>query len=239
MILTQSELVAQEYNGISGLLQVPSAETDSSGTFRGGGLFLDKAFTPEKFNYGGEKFNTFSYGVGLTVWRWLELSYCATLLKMHKNGVKTEKAGYYNEDRRVNVKVKPLYEGRWWPAVAIGMDDVGRFERIKSGSNGNNYFQNAYVAASKHFNIKGWSLGAHLAYRYYTHDVNSDRRGMAGGITIRPSFFTPLRLVSEWDGVGVNVGVDALLWRHLFLQAALVHGKGFTGGVSYHCRMPL
>lgn len=31
---------AQEYHGTTGLLHVPSAETDSAGTFRGGGCSL-------------------------------------------------------------------------------------------------------------------------------------------------------------------------------------------------------
>ena len=163
---------------------------------------------------------------------------------MHKNADKSEKMGYYNEDRRVNVKLTPLYEGCWWPAVAVGMDDIGRFKRIKTGNNRNNYFQNIYAVASKHFDIQGWELGAHLSYRYYSNDKNRDRRGVAGGITLRPAFFVkrngnteryrPLRLIAEWDGVGVNAGADVLLWRHLFLQAALVHGRGFMGGVSYH-----
>ena len=146
--------------------------------------------------------------------------------------------GYYNEDRRVNVKVNPLYEGKWWPAIAIGMDDVGRFERIKDGNNPNNYFQNIYVAATKHFDIRGWDLGAHLAYRYYSSDVNRDRRGLAGGLTLRPALYPPLRLIAEWDGVGINAGADVLLWRHLFIQAALIHGRGFTGGIGYHYTIP-
>lgn len=221
---------AQDYNGLTGLLQVPSAETDSAGTFRGGGSFLHKEFVPAQM----PNKNTFNYYVGLTAWKWLEMSYAASLLYMHKDGDANEKMGYYNEDRRVNVKVMPLYEGRWWPAIAVGMDDVGRFDRIKSGRNGNNYYQNIYITGTKFFNIRGYELGAHLTYRYYSSIKNKDRRGMAGGITLRPAFYRPLRIVGEWDGVGVNVGADVLLWRHLFLQAALVHGRGFMGGVSYH-----
>ena len=37
---------AQEYNGLTGLLQVPSAETDSAGTFRGNVMFLHREFLP-------------------------------------------------------------------------------------------------------------------------------------------------------------------------------------------------
>ncbi|MCR4995642.1 MAG: hypothetical protein K6A32_09780, partial [Bacteroidales bacterium] len=59
-------------------------------------------------------------------------------------------------------------------------------------------------------------------------------RGVAGGLSFRPSFYRHLRGIAEWDGVGMNVGADVLLWRHWFLQAAVVHGKGFMGGMSYH-----
>lgn len=230
---------SQEYNGTTGLLHVPSAETDAAGTFRGYVMFLDQRFTPNQLQRNGEKYNTYSYGVGITVFPWLEMSYQAALLYMHKNGQASEPLGYYNEDRHVDVKLRPLKEGKWWPAVALGMDDVGRFEYIKEGNNtGNNYFQNFYIAASKHVDIKGCELGAHVAYRYYPSEKNKEQRGVAGGLTLRPSFYRPLRFVGEWDGVGVNVGADVLLWRHLFLQACLVHGAGFTGGLSYHFIIP-
>lgn len=225
---------AQEYNGLTGLLQVPSAETDSVGTFRGSAMFLHQAFLPEQM----PRKNTFNYGIGITGFKWIELSYCASLLWMYKNNDEEAKKGFYNEDRRVNVKVTPLYEGRWWPAIALGMDDIGRFKRIKGGKNRNNYFQNLYVAGTKHFDIRGYELGVHLAYRYYSNDVNRDRRGVAGGLTLRPAFYPTLRFIAEWDGVGVNAGADVLLWRHLFAQAALIHGRGFTGGLSYHYTIP-
>lgn len=230
LLLMAGRMSAQEYNGLTGLLQVPSAETDSVGAFRASAMFLHRDFLPAQM----PRKNTFGYDFGITPFRWLELSYGATLLWMHKNALKNERLGFYNEDRKMCVKLTPLYEGRWWPAIAVGMDDIGRFDRIKDGSNGNNYFQNLYVVGSKHFSIRGYELGAHLAYRYYVSNTNRERRGVAGGFTLRPAFFRPLRFVAEWDGVGVNAGADVLLWRHLFVQAALVHGRGFSGGVSYH-----
>lgn len=214
---------AQEYTGTTGLLQVPSAETDTAGTFRGGISYLDKRFTPSQY----KDYNTGAFTIGITAFRWLELSFSETMLKTKSNG-------YSNWDRHFNIKVLPLYEGRWWPAVALGMDDVGRFNRISSGTNGNNYFQNIYGVLTKHFDIGGWELGAHVAYRYYTSNANSDRRGVAGGLTLRPAFYRPLRVVIEWDGTGINAGADVLLWRHLFLQAALVHGQGFMAAINYH-----
>lgn len=218
-------LSAQEFHGMTGLLSTPTAETDSAGTFRGGGFFLHKDFLPSKYTQRRD-YNTGGYFVAITAFRWLEASYSATFMKTRNN------SALNNEDRHFNVKVTPLYEGRWWPALAVGSDDVylsfmGRNEKT-------NYFFNVYAVASKHFDISGYELGLHLAYRYYPWTENKDRRGVSGGVTLRPGFFRPLRVALEWDGVGVNVGADVLLWRHLFAQAILVHGHGFSGGLSYH-----
>lgn len=246
--VTIGQVAAQAYHGITGLLQVPSAETDSAGTFHGSASFLYKEFTPDQLNRNGEKYNTFTYAIGITAFRWFEMSYAPTLLYMHKNGRKGEPLGYYNEDRHMNVKVNPLYEGKWWPAIALGMDDIGRFKLIKSGANGNNYFQNLYIVASKHFDIKGFKIGAHIAYRYYSSQANSKRRGVAGGITFVPYLGEELqgprawlqhpRAIVEWDGLGVNMGADVLLWQRLFIQGCLVHGQGFTGGIGYRYQIP-
>ena len=232
---------AQEYHGTTGLLQVPSAETDSAGTFCGGMTFVHKGMLPDMSYYGdGKPFNAPCYTVGITAWPWLQMSYTGTLVKMHPNDDKSRPLGYYNEDRHINIKLRPLEEGRWWPAIALGWDDIGSLKSLKIGKKWttNNFFECLYVAGTKHFDIKGYELGAHLSYRYYPSDKNRDRRGVAGGLTLRPAFYRPLRLIAEWDGAGVNVGADVLLWRHLFIQAALVHGRGFTGGIGYHYRIP-
>ncbi len=227
----------QEYNGTKGLLNAPSAEMDSAGTFRGGVAYLDKDLLPDMTPYGdGTPFNTAAYTVGISAFDWMQLSYTGVLVKMHKNHDTTQPVGYFNEDRHVSLKFRPIKEGRWWPAVALGWDDFGSFKWLKFDKSltGNNFFEHIYIAGSKHFNIRGWELGTHLAYRHYPSDKNKDRRGMAGGLTLRPAFSPTLRLIAEYDGVGVNVGGDVLLWRHWFAQAALVHGRGFMGGVSYH-----
>lgn len=249
LLCSASVISAQAYHGTTGLLQVPSAETDSAGTFRGGVAFLDKRFMPNMGNYGdGIPFNTMGYTIGLTAWHWLELSYTGILVKMHPDRDKSKPLGYYNEDRHINIKLRPLKEGKWWPAMAIGMDDVGRFSSLKTGEGSNSFFQNIYIAATKHFDIKGYELGAHLAYRYYSLNINKERRGLAGGLTFVPRLGESLqgprawlqrpRFIVEWDGIGVNVGADVLLWRHLFIQAALIHGQGFTGGLAYHYTIP-
>lgn len=233
--LAMCNVNAQEYCGTTGLLQVPSAETDAAGTFRGGASFLHRSFLPSKFS-DKKPYNTAGYHVGITACPWLQLSYSVALLKTRVNGSNS----LNNEDRSFNVKFRPLKEGGWWPAIALGWDDLGTrlFKETDVLGGSNNYFLNIYGVATKHFDIKGWELGTNLAYRYYPSDKNKDRRGLAGGISVRPSFYRPLRFIAEWDGIGINVGTDVLLLRHLFLQAALIHAQGFTGGVSYHYVIP-
>ena len=235
LCLLSMKMAGQEYSGLTGLLGVPNAETDSTGTFRGGAMFLHRSFLPPKFATTRD-YHTMGYYIAITPWNWLEMSYAAMLLKTYYEG--SNKLN--NEDRRINVKVRPLKEGKWYPAIALGMDDVHfRWGDDRDLSGGRNcYFQNIYIAASKHFDIKGYEIGAHLAYRYYSSDSNKSLQGVVGGVTLRPAFFRPLRLIVEWDGIGVNVGSDVLLWRHLFIQVCLVHGRGFTGGLAYHYRIP-
>lgn len=237
-ILSSVHLSAQEYNGTTGLMHIPTAETAEAGTFRGGAFFLNDHFTPDKLTCDGEKYNTGGYFIGITPWSWIELSYSCTLLKFHKNRDPNEPTGYYNEDRRMGLKLRPVKEGKWWPSVAIGADDVEQFIERWLKNNGGTYFQNAYVVASKSFNIGKHELSAHLCYRYFFKDENRNRRGIAGGIAYRPGFYHNLRFMAEWDGACVNVGADVLLWRHLYIQAGLTNAKYFVGGVSYHYRIP-
>ena len=243
-------LSAQEYHGTTGLLHVPSGEMGEAGHFRGGASFLHRAVMPDlSYHYGdGKPFNTMSFTLGISAFSWLELSYTSILLKIHKNGNPQLPMGYYNEDRHVNVKVRLIKEKQWWPAVAVGWDDIARIPGMEKDLASNNFFRNTYVAASKHYVYQGHIIGAHLAYRYYPSKENRDHHGIVGGVTVEPllkEFWDGMptwvqrpRVIAEWDGAGVNVGADVLLWRHLFIQASIVHGHGFTGGLSYHYTIP-
>lgn len=236
--LSLCDLSAQNYHGTTGLLHVPSAEPDSAATFRGGVSWLYSDMLPQQLWYysEGKPFNAPSYSIGISVFKWMELSYTGTIVKTHGDKGEDAPLKYYNEDRHINVKFIPLYEGRWWPAISIGWDDVGNFKSLKISKSltTNNFFECLYVVGTKHFDIKGYELGAHLAYRHYPADANKQFRGVGGGLTLRPAFYRPLRFIAEWDGWGVNAGVDVTLWRHLFVQAALVHGRGFSASLGYH-----
>ena len=220
-------LPAQEYAGITGMIHVPTAEMAPEGEARIGVFFLNGNFLPDKMLYEHEKYHTSNHFLAITPFPWIELSYVCTLMKGESS---TGKVGYNMKDRHFAVKVRPLKEGKWWPAIAIGAQDPGR----TVPDNGDYaYFQNFYLTASKHFAWKRHEWAVHLAYRYYRSDFNRKWRGIAGGITYRPSFAKNLRAMVEYTGEDINIGVDCLLWKHLFLQASLQDGKHFTGGACF------
>lgn len=221
-------LQAQEYSGITGMIHVPTAEMATEGEARVGVFFLNREFLPDKINYQSQKYHTTNHFLAITPFPWIELAYICTLEKVKDNN---GDVGYNMKDRHFAVKVRPLKEGKWWPALAIGTQDPGR--TIEDAHGDYAYFQNFYVAASKHFVWKRHELGVHLAYRYYRSDFNVKWRGVAGGIAYRPAFAKNLRVMVEYTGDAVNIGADCLLWRYIFLQASLQNGKYFTGGLCF------
>ena len=124
-----------------------------------------------------------------------------------------------------------INEDQWWPSIAVGGNDVwGSGEDGKSGSN---YYKNYFVAASKHIDYSGHLFGAHVAYRDWYRDYNHRWNGVVGGITYQPAFYQPLRAIVEWDGNGVNCGVDCRLYRYFLVQCGLFEGKAFTCGLCF------
>lgn len=226
-ILMSPMATAQQYTGLTGLIHTPDAEMDSAGTARIGMHILNKEFTPKQaFDY-----TTGDAYLSLTPFSWMEIGYTMTLFR--RGDAKNKK------DRYFSIKFRPLKEGKWWPAIAVGANDFissGIWKSLDPGEDNlsNGFFRNYYISATKHFDLKGHELGATLSYRYFTNGRNLNHyNGVVGGITYRPRFFRPLRAILEYAGRDVNFGVDCLLWKHLLLQASLQRFKYPSGGVCY------
>ena len=238
---------AQQYTGMSGLIHVPTADMDDAGEARIGAHFLNKTFTPDKgFDYEG-RYHTLSHYLSITPFRWLEVGYTCTLQKGRaitpEGVVMPGKPRLRFKDRYFSLKLQPLKEGKWWPSIAVGTSDpystgnsngTGKQGAKSSADDGlSMYFSNFYIAASKHFELRGHSLGLHLAYRHWRRTYNHKWNGPVGGITYQPSFQRNLRLIVEYTGTDFNVGFDWKLWKHLLLQSSLQNGKHFTGGLCF------
>ena len=223
-------LQAQQYTGMAGLLHVPSAEMDTIETLHLGMHYLPQDMMPDKMLFEGEKYASTNWYLSAMPLKWLEVGYCFTLMKFHKNlDVRSEDVGFYSKDRYFSLRVRPLREGRYWPSVVVGGNDVwGQ----RDGDSDSFYFRNFYVAASKHFNLSFGLVGAHLAYRKWIKSYNRRWNGVVGGITFRPRFYPSLRVVAEYDGEGVNIGADCVLFRYVQLQASLIKCRYPSAGAA-------
>lgn len=223
------------------MIHVPSAEMLPAGTARIGAFFLNKEFLPDRISIReqgedvGAKYHSFNHFLSITPFPWIELAYTCTLEKGHRNLDENQPIGYYFKDRFFSVKLRPLKEGKWHPAIAIGTNDPIR--HYNDHSDDAKYFMNFYVAATKHLDLHGHELGIHAAYRHYPSRYNKKWQGVVGGITYRPAFAKNLRGIVEYTGNDVNVGADCYLWKLFFLQASLQNGKYFTGGIMLQIKL--
>lgn len=239
ILLFGTTCVAQLYTGMSGLIKNPSAEMNGCGDAIIAGYFLNKHFTPGDVNdrsgfvYAGKKYDTFDFSLALTPFEWLEIGYTFTLQKTLAES--RERPKFNQKDRFFSIKVNPLKEGKYYPAIAIGSNDFigSAFRRRSHGGSGAGYFCNYYIVATKHFIPHGHSFGVDLGYRYVPVSYGKKWQGVIAGATWRPKWIPSLRVIGEWTGNEVNIGADILLWKHLFIQAALIDCRYFSGGIAY------
>ena len=117
ILIPVTGLVHAQYSmGTTGQLMIPTAEMQETGTFMGGVNFLPEQVTPSVFS-----FPTMNYFVDMTLFSFIEFTYRMTLLKMTTG---TGRTGYHNQDRSNTIRIRPLKESRYFPAVVIGGDDL-------------------------------------------------------------------------------------------------------------------
>ena len=226
---------AQQYYGMNGLVNVPSADMDTVPVAHVGAHFLNEHMIPDIMTIDGEKYNSWTNYLSVQPFKWIEVGYGYTLQKFHKNGNPNAEVGFYSKDRYFSLRLQPILEKNLWPSVVIGGQDVwGSYDYGRSKSN---FYQNFYVAISKHLEFWNHRFGAHLAYRYWRQDYNKRWNGVVGGLTFQPSFYKPLRVIGEYDGEFVNIGADCTLWSYLMIQVSLQNFKYFSGGACL--RVPL
>lgn len=207
---------AQTLNGMSGLLNTPSADVQADGTFMMGVNYLPAINQP---SWG---YDTGNYYFNFTFLPFLEVAYKLTLLKIKSNGT-------YNQDRSASFRLQLLKEKTYIPAITIGVHD---FYTTSASSKGNQFFGATYIVFTKHLKFKANDIG--LTSGYGTDILrNSQFIGLFGGFSINPSLFKPIKLMAEYDCNGVNLGGSLLLFRHLHILAMAQHLKYFAGGIAY------
>lgn len=245
---------AQFVDCATGLLMMPSAEMQESGTLMITNCFLNKAYVENPTlmpSYWG--YHTFGYGFDVTIFQRIEVAYVCTLLNYRWDpnaGRSYRESICFNQDRHFAARAQVLREGEfgliWMPSLVVGISDpitgAGGGEYIKKSvsTEGNGFFNRLYVAASKHFQTPVGEIGAHAAYQY-TRRKYIIPKGPCFGVTWNPiwlnrpnSFLSSFRVIAEYDAKEVNVGVTASIWKdHFEFWTCLQACQYFNGGVRF------
>ena len=217
---------AQYSMGVTGLLNIPTADMQRDGTVMLGGNYLPKEMLPTHWDY-----NSGNYFVNATFFPWLELAYRCTLMKV-------EETGKWNQDRSVSIRLRPLKEGKWWPAIVIGSNDVLTTNELNTFKDpgGTRYFSSVFAVGTKHFLLGGhdWgiTIGGHIPFR-----SASTRKGVFGGVQYRPAFFRDFSLMAEYDSDAVNVGASVRLFGHLSAYVFCYDFQNVCGGLRYEMEL--
>ena len=223
LILTTSQIHAQYALGATGQMMIPTAEMQETGTFMGSANFLPEEVTPHKFNY-----PTMNYSVDMSLFSFVELTYRMTLLKMRTyNG----RVGYHNQDRSNTIRIRPLKESRYFPAVVIGADDLFTEKATQ-------YWGDYYGVLTKTFGFcKGHQLAVTAGWYFHQGNQPAFNKGPFGGIRYTPAFCRELKLMAEYDTHGWNLGGAIRLWKHLSIHVFTREFTCVSAGLRYECTL--
>ena len=222
-ILCIIPVFAQSSLGMSGLLNTPDASMQRDGLFMTGVNFLPEEMTPDRWDY-----NTGNYFFNITFFPFLEVAYRCTLLKVnYDNGKK------WNQDRSVSLRLRPIKEGRFIPAVVVGSNDLLTTYELNAlnNSKSNRYFSSVYTVATKNIDFNGNLFS--LTTGSYLFSKNELYKGVFGGIKYSPSFLRQVSIVAEYDSNCFNAGLTAKLFNHLSLHAFSYDFRVLSFGLRY------
>ena len=210
---------SQTVIGTNGMMNVPTADMHPAGTFDGGASVIQKELLYKK------DYTTFLYYISFTPFSWIDITLRETLIKTRKSET-DPKMGFHEQDRSLTLRLRPLKEGKFWPAVVIGSNDF-------YSAHGGSKYACIYGVVSKHFPVN--NIGTFEATLGYTHPIKGGTTydGVMGGLTFAPNFYPDMRVMGEYDTDGFNVGLSAFLFRHLNVTCFTREFKGFNATISY------
>lgn len=210
----------QSLNGLTGLLNIPSADMQEDGTFFAGVNYINQVTIQ---NYQGDPFDRYAWYFDITFLPFLEVNFRSTTLKNPEDHSKK-----YNVDRMASLKLRVLKERKYWPAIVIGAHDVYKL----FPGNGNQFFTALYIVATKHLSVGKSDFSFTLGYGFNVHE-NIQYDGVFGGISYSPSFLRQMNIIAEYDGNTFNLGGNVLLFKHLYLFGMVQDFRYLSGGIAY------
>lgn len=249
-LLLCTESRAQFTDSTTGLLQMPTAEMQESGTL----MITDNYLNAHSLPTSGWGYSTFAYGFNLTFWSRFEVGYVCTIFHGSKKPSPSDRDKImFNQDRHFLGRFQLLKEGEfgldWIPAVAVGISDPttasssGGYVDGDVEGTGNGYFNRVYAAVSKNFGTPWGNVGAHVAYLYNRRD-DYPLNGPAAGLTFSPKvlqdrwLLDEVKFVAEYDARTVNLGFIASVWDNRFeLMFELQNCRWINFGARWKIRL--
>ncbi len=235
-------LRGQYLDGASGLLQMPSAKMNQSGTFMITNSFMNKHTLPED----AWGYHSFGYGFDLTFLQRLEFYYTCVIFDGKRKPNPSERDNItFNQDRHLGVKAQLLRSGdfgqNWLPDLAVGINDFDN-GMISNRGPGNGFFTRVYAVASKDFPTKVGNICAHLGYQFNNWTYYSLSGPMVAvdwmPIWLQKEEVIKTRLIAEYDARTFNIGAIVSLWKgHLDAMVELMAMKWVNFGVRYKLQL--
>jgi hypothetical protein len=207
----QSSVHGQSLSGNTGLVTIPSARMQEDGALSFGFSYFDKKH--QQYFEGTKDFGA-AY-VNLTFLPFLEVVMRVNRpIPFHST---------YTVDRFPMVRVRVLNEGKYLPAIALGINDFA-----STSSWGTVHFNATYLVMSK----KIATFDFHLGYApvimkalYYQLD------GLFGGIAYTP--YKSVNLFAEYDTRYVNAGIQYLFLKHFSISLATINFDSYAAGMNF------
>lgn len=230
-VFASPQIHAQELLGNTGGMNIPTAEMLPSGTFRCGVNYMGEGVVTAELGNNDHRwqfeYNTLNYFLNMTVFDWLEVTFRETVLESNSYGKFDDYKLFREQDRSVTAKVHVLREGRYCPAIALGVNDPYSFT-------GHHVYASAWGVMTKHFHSArlATTLTATLGYAK-GFDNSQMYDGLLAGIRLTADALPQASLLAEYDTQGFNLGLQATLFRHVGLYAFTREFQSFSAGIKY------
>jgi hypothetical protein len=210
--------------GVSGLLNIPSADMQADGTFMAGANYLPRELMPERWDY-----NSGNYFLNITFLPFAEVAYRCTLIRGDFLA-----GNKWQQDRSVSLRLRPLKESKYLPAVVAGSNDTFTTNQLNplQGVTGNRFFSSVYGVATKHLRMAGHDLNVSVG-GFVPVRKQAVQQGVFAGAGYSPSFLNALVLMVEYDTNGINAGAAVRLFNHASIHLFAYDLKVVSGGIRY------
>lgn len=220
---------AQSLTGTNGLFNTPSAFIAPDGI-----AYLGVSLYPK--GYYGSFSGVYSARANAAMPSFITLSLYDRVEFMfrytHVLGIEVSPRTQYFPDRMFTLRYNALREGKNYPALTIGLQDVSE---ALGGTTATPYFLATYLVGSKFIRTKNFILLPTLGY---SHDIFGDNRemffdGLFGGVEFSSTKFSNLALVGEFDSKTFNLALKARAFGHVYFALGLIDMQAFSAFFTY------